>query len=55
MCEQAQCVWSTGKEFVKETEDFCAPNKVTMDAQEFSQCIKNGTDYEDSYACQTRG
>jgi hypothetical protein len=46
-CEQEQCVWSTGKEFLPTDKGFCAPAVLTATYPDFSACTKA----EDSATC----
>ena len=38
-CENSQCVWSTGKEFIPEdAEDFCGSTYISMNATLYEEC-----------------
>jgi hypothetical protein len=42
-CEEKQCIWSTGKELTEQGKDACLPEKISVQATDYSVCSKFDT------------
>jgi len=51
-CEQEQCVWSTGKEFIESDKGMCLPAVLTASYPDFSGCTKRNTSDKCDGQCQ---
>jgi hypothetical protein len=51
-CEQEQCVWSTGKEFIESDKGMCLPAVLTASYPDFSGCSQRNTSDKCDGQCQ---